>query len=689
MRILYSSFTTGLIEEDLSLRTDLEDYQTSLSVANNVTPLITGGLIKRSGTKTLETNTNYQKLFNFNKTLIKLTDTQVFIGSQSFYHDFTDINKVRVATTKDRAFMLQPSLPLQELKYYKNTNDYDFFPVVFKHPALTDNIDSVSPGTSLTLDRLVGDDVVATAQAYAPFNLDITYFQEDKFVIVKSASDVTTFRVTASSVIGMPPVNNNYEEVNGILYERTNQVTYPTYDSQVNYGLNDLVYYFGSYYRSNVTSNNHLPTTTHWTHLTITQEEQSVFSLTDVGKYLRVNQGIILITAILDQNGNPATGTSINNKVRGNYLIPAVTNSAIKDSWFICTSVLDNITAITIVQQRLVLSTDDAIYFSAISNYTNFLQSSVTLTADPFSVNINSNLTTIIKYMTPWRNGIIVHTDRSEIYVYSDTIISALSIKAEESIYFAISDVEPVQIQGDVLYIAKGRLRSIIYSREQGGLVSTSLTNQILFKDSIKKIVSLNNLIYLLTSSYIFCVLYDKEGGVVAVTKHVYPHVIMDIAAIDDKLYLITEDKLLIQEDNIYTDETVYTLEAREDGMVSYNNTNYTIEQEDSNKYGFLYDVDVSTVNLDVGRYMNKPTNIDSIQMIKDVVVHVVNTSDLIINDVNMEIMNNSTTTIRKYEEKKVSDWTSGNDQEKGYRVQLKSSSPFNFYLKGISINVK
>jgi len=517
-----------------------------------------------------------------------------------------------------------------------------------------------------------------------------------------------------TSAKGIPPVDVNYFEINSFYWQRDtlNLVTYPTWGSSVNYAAGAQVYYKGKYYESDINGNLNKAPDVHtgdWHLVVPIPYDQSIFELSDVGKYIRVNQGVVLIKQVLNTDGGPATLTSINTKVRGDFLVKAVSLEAIKDSWFISESEFNyvdqimyeaksNITAICLIQQRLVVSTDNTIYFSQIGDYNNFLQSSVTLTSDAFSVSTYSNLTTVVKYLTPWRNGIIVHTDKTLIYVYSDTLISALTMKAQESVYDPTANCQPVQIQGDVLYISNERLRSVVYSRDSDGLVSVVLSYQYRFEnENIIKIVQHYDYTYLLTDKgYVFCMLYDKLNDIKSISKHTYYNYIIDIEATTDAIYLLTNNGriLLTTRDlSIYTDSTVSLLANKELGMLAYNPDTRTIitdpDEYDSNtRYGYQYSVAIQTVNLDMARYQNKVTNIDGSQAIKDVVCRVQDTSHLVINNQDTEIKNGYSGSIRIYEDKRISDWTSGDNEQTSYRLNILSLSPFNFTIKGISINV-
>lgn len=708
-RYIYNDYTGGLIDEDLSLRSDLEDYSKSLLIADNVTPLITGGLTKRLGTVTFNRHTTYKNMFTFNQSLVFFDEVNVYAGNQSFNHIFTNVNNLRFVTTKDRAFILQrgqtqdPFIPIFELRYFKDSNDYTFNQLIFNHPALESNLTARSPGTKLTLDKITGDNVVATANRYSLFDKTISYFIDDVFIIEKTEGTTlvqehhtyevitnisrTSFKVITSTVTGVNPVNEDYEEIATDAYQRTLVSIYPTYDPIITYNLDDTVYYRGSYYKSLITANtNPITNTASWEQMLPTDDEQDdVFLLEDVGKYLTINQGVMLIESILTKDGQPATIDTVNTKAKGRMVVDAVAKEANKDSWFIKTSILTDITDMTIIQQRLVLSTKDTVYFSKVADYSNLLQSSVTLTADAFSVAINSNLTTEIKYITPWRNGIIAHTNRSEFYVYSESLLSALSIKAEESVYFSISECEPVQVQGDVLYIAENRLRRISFVRERGGLVSESLSNQVQLVDPIKKIITINNLVYLLADNYMYCLLYDKENNIIAFSKHIHKSPILTICQIDTSLYYLTSNKIL-KSDKVYTDETEYDLVNKEIGMTAYNTYTYTVEQEDSDRCGYTYPVNIKTTNLDFSLLAKSNTKIDQVQRITDIVVHLKDSSHLVINNQDMEIPNNTTGTILKYEDQLTTDHHSYNDPDK-YRIRLSSISPFNLYIKGVSIN--
>ena len=77
----------------------------------------------------------------------------------------------------------------------------------------------------------------------------------------------------------------------------------------------------------------------------------------------------------------------------------------------------------------------------------------------------------------------------------------------------------------------------------------------------------------------------------------------------------------------------------------------------------------------------------DDVRIIKEVVCRVINTSSLIINNQDLEITNGYSGAKRVYENKKISKWESG-DNEETYRVNVKSTSPFNFHLKAMSLDI-
>lgn len=716
MRVILNNWLGGLISEDLSLRTDLEAFNTCVHVAENVTPVITGSLQKRKGTVLIDKDKTYKKLYNFNNNIVKMDTTTLYVDNQTFPHYFTDLDNIKFIATKDRAFFMQPYVGIYELKYFKTTDDYGFFPFDFKYPALTGNTDerTRSPGSSLKLEKLEGENVLVTAEQYKPYDATITYFLDDIALVVRDGIYITPFKMIFASAKGIPPVDVNYFEINGAYWQRdtTNLAAYPTWSNAVNYAAGAQVYYKGRYYESDINGNlNKTPDvyTGDWHTIIPIPYEQSIFEPDDVGKYIRVNQGVILIKEILNKDGGPATLTTINTKVRGDFLVKAVSLEAIKDSWFISESEFNYVDPVTyesksslvamcLIQQRLVVSTDNTIYFSQIGNYNNFLQSSVTLTSDPFSVSTYSNLTTVVKYLTPWRNGIIVHTDKTLIYVYSDTLIGALTMKAQESVYEPTANCQPVQIQGDVLYISNERLRSVAYSRDNDGLVSVVLSYQYRFEnENIIKIVQHYDYTYLLTDKgYLYCMLYDKLNDIKTISKHTYYNYIIDIEATSDAIYLLTNNGRMLmttRDLSVYTDSTVSLLANKESGMLAYDPDTRTIithpaDYNSNTRYGYQYSVAIQTVNLDLGRYQNKVTNIDGSQSIKDVVCRVVDTSHLVINNQDTEIKNGYTGSVRVYEDKRISDWTSGDYEASSYRLEILSLSPFNFTIKGISINV-
>lgn len=713
MRYPITNFIGGLIDEDLSLRTDLEDLNTSLHVSINLTPEITGGLKKRKGSVLIDKNKTYKRMFNFNGVLVYVDNELIYVNNQTFSHQFTDLDTLQFINTKDRAFFLQPYLGIYELRYYSNTNDYNYFPFDFKHPALTDNIDprTKSPGTSIKLDKLEGNNVLVTAEQYKVYDPSVNYFLDDVVLIVRNGNQISPFKMIAATAVGIPPVDANYFEINQAYWERINDIPYYTWDSTVNYSAGAYVYYKGIYYESDINGNLNKPPETHtandWHVIIPDTSETSIFELDDVGRYIRVNQGVIKIKQVLSNTSQPATYATVNTKVIGDFLVKATALEAIKDSWFISESEFDyvdpityesksNLTAMCMIQQRLVLSTDDTIYFSQVANYNNFLTSDITKTGDAFSVNAYSNQTTVIKYLTQWRNGIVVHTDKTLIYVYSDTLISALTMKAEESVYEPVSNCIPKQIQGDVLYIANDRLRSIVYSRDSQGLISSAITNQLKFKENIIKIIQHYDYVYLLTSTgFMYCILYDKVNQVVSISKHQYNRLIIDIEVVNEALYLLTNDgRVLLTTPtlSVYTDETVSLLANKELGMLAYDPTTRTIitnpvDYNSNTRYGYQYQVAIQTTNIDVGRFTGKLTNIDGHQAIKDIVCHVVDTSSFLVNNQDTEIKNGYTGSTRTYENKRISDWTSSDTQEK-YRVNILSLSPFNFYIKSITLDI-
>jgi len=231
-------------------------------------------------------------------------------------------------------------------------------------------------------------------------------------------------------------------------------------------------------------------------------------------------------------------------------------------------------------------------------------------------------------------------------------------------------------------------------------LVSVVLSYQYRFDnndESIIKIVQHYDYTYLLTDKgYLYCMLYDKLNDIKTISKHTYYNYIIDIEATSDAIYLLTNNGRMLmttRDLSVYTDSTVSLLANKELGMLAYDPNTRTIithpaDYNSNTRYGYQYSVAIQTVNLDLGRYQNKVTNIDGSQSIKDVVCRVIDTSHLVINGQDTEIKNGYTGSIRVYEDKRVSDWTSGDYEASSYRLEILSISPFNFTIKGISINV-
>ena len=696
MRLLINNFSRGLVDEELSLRNDLPSYNNALIVAENVTHKLYGAVVKRAGTSTILEHEGYKKVYNFRNLPLYIGNTTIEVGAFEGSHPFMNTDIIQVITTKDTVFILEPYVTLRQLKYFENTDSYEYKEFEFTHPALTDDTseETRTPGTNITLSKLTGNDVLITATQYLPYNPATTYFLNDICTLNVGGHKSVFKLIIAEPTKGIPPVDIDYFEINTAYWERQGADIHPTWDSTFNYSIIDRVYYKGKYYSrlgAGISFNEPPDTSTAvWQENsnTLNNVFLSSFSIDDVGNYVKTNQGIIRIKQVLDVNGDQATIFTENTKAIGDFLHPAVANTAEKDAWFISMNALppSKIAAIALVQQRLVLSRDDVIYFSKTGDFNWFLQTNVSFTADAFSVKAYSTITTKIKYLSPWRNGIIAYTDRSLLYVYSETIMSALNMRAEETVATNPNDCEPVQVYGDMFYVSTNKLRTVVYSRENGGLISNPLTDHFTFDSPVIKIEYEDQYLHVLTQlGTIYCILYHKLGEIAAISKHIYHTPIIDIVFINDVMYLLTANKVLLRNEGLYTDETSVT---REVGQVGYNNTLLTVE-DNPNVYGYIYDVLLETVNIDTSILSKtKLTIIDEVSIIQDVVCRVIDTSNILINNQDPEITNGYTGSVRVYESKKVSNWASAQDNEDEYRVNIKSTSPFNFYLKAISINV-
>lgn len=695
MRMLINNWSRGLLDEDLSLRTDLPNYNNALMLANNVTHTLEGGIKKRLGTYILTKDVAYKRIVNFNNLPLFISNTGIKIGSYESSHTFEDISKLQIITTKDQVFLLEPYKQIRELRYFPNTDTYNYKAFEFSHPALTDDTseETRTPGTNISLSKLNGNDVVITATPYLPYNPATTYFLNDIVTIIVGSHKSVFKLITAEPTKGIPPVDVDYFEINTSYWERQGIDLNPAWDPFISYNILARPYYRGKYYSRLGTGDSIgdqpdiSPSVWQENPNNLNNLFLSPFDYTgDIGKYIKTNQGIIRIKQVLDVAGNQANFFTENTKAIGDYLHPAVANTAEKDAWFISMNALppSKIAAIALIQQRLVLSTNDVIYFSKTGDFNWFLQTNVTFTADAFSVKAYSTITTKIKYLAPWRNGVIAYTDRSLLYVYSDSILSALTMRAEETVSTTPNDCPPVQVYGDMFYVSSNKLRTIIYSRENGGLVSNPLTDHLTFDSPVIKIEYEDQYMHVLTQlGTIYCILYHKLGEIAAISKHVYHSPIKDIVFINDVMYLLTANKVLLRNEGLYTDEASVT---REVGQVGYNNTLLTIE-DNPNIYGYTYDVQIETSNIDASAISRKLTEMDDVRIIKEVVCRVINTSSLIINNQDLEITNGYSGAKRVYENKKISKWES-DDNEETYRVNVKSTSPFNFHLKAMSLDI-
>ena len=201
----------------------------------------------------------------------------------------------------------------------------------------------------------------------------------------------------------------------------------------------------------------------------------AVFTVTDVGKYIEVNGGIIKITQFVNSD-----------QVSGEVLKKLDADiSAIERSWSILPPAFNSVNGYprccTFFKQRLVLANTkkapNKIWFSAVGANGNYLET--TDDGDAFSIVSASGLANSILFLEAQR-GVVVLTSGGEYMVDSDGVLSPTTVNIDEhSAIGAYPVTRPCRVGNELLFVQRGgeRLRAMTYRYEVDGLISPEISS--------------------------------------------------------------------------------------------------------------------------------------------------------------------------------------------------------------------
>lgn len=209
--------------------------------------------------------------------------------------------------------------------------------------------------------------------------------------------------------------------------------------------------------------------------VTLTMEAPGAFTAGDVGRYVKINGGVIKITGFT--SATVVTG-----------IIMQALNAtviAIAKSWTLCQSIwtvgLGYPRALTYYKQRLVCAGThtypNMIWFSRIADERNF--ELTTLDSDAIAVAASSDQVNPILHLAQSR-GVVALTSGSEFLLSSgDSPLTPTTIQATEyTAHGASGSARPVRVGNEMLFIQRGgqRVRALSFRYEVDGLVSPDIS---------------------------------------------------------------------------------------------------------------------------------------------------------------------------------------------------------------------
>lgn len=413
------------------MRTDLQQYRNGLKEAFNVLPIIEGGIRKRGGTQSIAQTVNAVRIIPFTLShsdtfILVFKPNQIdilspegkFIKSLTTPYSINDIPEINYSQNRYQLFLAHPKHPLKWIRCSEDLTNWAINDFEFSVPPLEE---TATPSVALKPStKDIGAICTLTASAYA------AYISTKRYVV----DDICT------------------------------------------YVINKITYYFKSLTINQGTAPTLNEDDENWTKITVADAQ--AFKVSDVGKYIFINEGIVRVDQFISAN-----------EVKGEVLVKLNADiEAIANSWTfkhnIFSSEYGYPRAVTMFQQRLVLggtkTYQNYLWFSRVGDVTNFLPT--VADGDSFTVSASSDQLSNVLHLAQSR-GVVVFTGGSEQTISAPTALTPTNANIIESTAYGITEtIRPIKVGSELLFVQKSgeRLRTLVYDYSVDSLVSNELT---------------------------------------------------------------------------------------------------------------------------------------------------------------------------------------------------------------------
>lgn len=431
--VIKNNFSAGELAPTLYTRTDIQQYANGAKTLTNVLPLIEGGVRKRPGTFFCTEELGAVRLIPFvvdsanafvlilKPNLIEVLNprTMVKVISIPTPYSAVHIPDIQFVQYRYEMYMTHSNVPVHRLACNTDFENWQLNEFVYSHVP-TDSEDAHYP------------------------------FRKGK----PSGKDLGALVSFTLQPISLWVETNSYLR-----------------GDVISYVVGGITYYYQAL-RDNTEKQPDI-SVSDW--VATTAATGAVFTVTDVGKYIEVNGGIIKITQFV--NSDQVSGEVLK-KLDADIL-------AIERSWSILPPAFNSVNGYprccTFFKQRLVLANTkkapNKIWFSAVGANGNYLET--TDDGDAFSIVSASGLANSILFLEAQR-GVVVLTSGGEYMVDSDGVLSPTTVNIDEhSAIGAYPVTRPCRVGNELLFVQRGgeRLRAMTYRYEVDGLISPEISS--------------------------------------------------------------------------------------------------------------------------------------------------------------------------------------------------------------------
>lgn len=434
LNLIKCNFSSGEIAPILNSRGDVVLYQNGAKAIENMIPLIEGGLKKRHGTKLVSTfaNGDALRVIPFSPTG---EDSYIVVLGNGKLTVFKIVGNTATSVFSDNASPYQTA-DIQDIQYV-----YSEYSMYFTH-------ESYPP-------KVLATNKDFSSWTFSDFEFDVSpQGSKNKYMVfdgTPSRKEVGTYATVTATIAN--------------------------WDAGIDYKAGDVVAFVPNGYfmaiKDNAGQSPAAPgASQYWQSISGTVDP---FSVSDIGKVISINGGLILITRF------------ISSSIVGGVIQKALNSviAAIPNSWHVSPLAfgleLGYPRCVTFFKQRLVFANTkqqpNTVWFSRVGATNNFLET--TDDGDAFSIAPASDRSDDILYLVQTSGGIAVLTGGSEFFVRSDGAIGPTTVNIDDHTFYGSFPLfRPVRVGNEVLFAQRGgmRMRALSYRYEVDGLVSPDVS---------------------------------------------------------------------------------------------------------------------------------------------------------------------------------------------------------------------